>query len=135
MYPKPDRSDQTQNFIKSEENPAIDLGWSEGYLSDNRPYRVECWAEFQVTMLTFFFSTDGMENYSDLMFKELLSREKLVQFVSDNPYVSAKPFTDASGNDMWSVNVVIGTEDELHTRDSTNLQAYEKPTAIFVGDL
>jgi len=72
MYPKPDRSNKTQNFVKSEENPAIDLGWNEGLISDGRPYRVECWAEYQITMLTFFFSTTGMENYSDLMFKELL---------------------------------------------------------------
>jgi hypothetical protein len=79
---------QTQNFVKSEENEALDLGWSEGFLSDSRPYRVECWAENQVTMLTIFFSTGGMENYSDLMFKELLSKENLVQFVTDNPHVS-----------------------------------------------
>ncbi len=128
MYPKPDRSNQTQNFVKSEENPAIDLGWNEGLLSDGRPYRVECWAEYQITMLTFFFSTTGMENYSDLMFKELLGKEKLVQYAAANPHVSAMLFTDPSGNEMWSVNVVIGIEDELHAIDSTNLQAYERPT-------
>ena len=127
MYPKPDRSNQVQNFVKSEENEALDLGWNEGFLSDGRPYRVECWAESQVTILTFFFSTTGMESYSDLMFKELLSKENFVQFVTDNPQVSAMPVTDASENDMWSVNVVIGTEDELHARDSVNLRAYEKP--------
>jgi len=128
MYPKPDRSDQTRNFIKTEENGAIDLGWGEGFLSDSRPYWVECWAEFQVTMITFFFSTNGMEDYSDLMFKELLSREKLVQFVSETPVVSAMSFTDASGNEMWSVNVVIGTEDGLLAKDSMNLQKYGEPT-------
>jgi hypothetical protein len=128
MYPKPDRSNQIQNFVKSEENPVIDLGWSEGLFSDGRPYRVECWAEYQVTMLTFFCSTAGMENYSDLMFQELLSKEKLVQFASANPHVSAMSFTDASGNEMWSVNVAIGIEDELHAIDSTNLQAYERST-------
>jgi hypothetical protein len=67
---------QTQNFVKSEENEALDLGWSEGFLSDSRPYRVECWAENQVTMLTIFFSTGGMENYSDLMFKEFAEQGK-----------------------------------------------------------
>ena len=127
MYPKPDRSNQTQNFVKSEENEAIDLAWGEGFLSDSRPYRVECWAEFQVTMLTFFFSTAGMENYSDLMFKELLSKEKLIQFVTNTPIISAMSFTDPSGNEMWSVNVVIGNEDGLLARDSVNLRAFEKP--------
>jgi len=36
MYPKPDRSDQTPNFVKSAENDAIDIGWNEGNLSDGR---------------------------------------------------------------------------------------------------
>jgi len=62
-----------------------------------------------------------------MMFKELLSQEKLVQFVSDTPVVSAMSVSDASGNDMWSVNVVIGTEDGLLAKDSTNLQKYDEP--------
>lgn len=126
MYPKPDRSDQTPNFIKTADNEALDIGWNEGFLSDGRPYRVECWAESQITMLTFFFSTAGMENYSDVMFKKLLSNEGLVKFVSDEPHVSAMPITDAGGNDMWSVNVVIGTEDELYAKDTIDLRAYNK---------
>ena len=54
MYPKSNRSNQTQNYVKSEENTVLDIGWNEGILSDGRPYRAECWAEDQVTMLTFF---------------------------------------------------------------------------------
>ena len=126
MYPKPDRSDHNPNFVKSAENEALDIGWNEGFLSDGRPYRAECWAEDQVTMLTFFFSTNGMENYSDAMFIELLGKEELVEFLSEETYVSAMPVTDASGNDMWSVNVVIGSEDELLARDSVKLRAYDK---------
>ena len=126
MYPKPDRSEQTQNFVKSKENEALDIGWNEGFLADGRPYRAECWAESQITMLTFFFSTAGMENYSDSMFKGLLSKENLVHFITDEPQVSAMPFSDAGGNDMWSVNVVMGTEDELLAKDSISLRAYEK---------
>ena len=126
MYPKPDRSNQTQNFVKSAENEAVDIGWDEGSLSDGRPFHAECWAESQITMLTFFFSRVGMENYSDLMFQKLLSEEGLVKFITDELNVSAGPFVDAAGNDLWSVNVVIGTEDELLARDSLNLRAYEK---------
>ncbi len=126
MYPKPDRSEQALNFDKSGENDAIDLGWSEGLLSDGRPYRAECWAENQITMLTFFFSTTGMENYSDAMFIEWLGKEGLIQFVIDDPHISAMPITDAAGNDMWSINVVIGTEDGLQAKDSVNLRAYDK---------
>lgn len=130
LHPKPDRSDQTPNFVKTEENEALDIGWNEGFLSDGRPYRVECWAESQITMLTFFFSTGGMENLSDATFQKLLTSEGLVQFISDKPHIAAMPTTDASGNSMWSVNVVIGTEDELVAKDSVNLREYEKKKLI-----
>ena len=53
MYPKPNRSDQKQNFVKTADDEALDIGWNEGFLSDGRPYRVECWAENHITMLTF----------------------------------------------------------------------------------
>ncbi len=31
MYPKPDRSNSTPSFRKTPEDPAVDLGWNEGY--------------------------------------------------------------------------------------------------------
>ncbi|MBT3576426.1 MAG: hypothetical protein HOI47_24510 [Candidatus Scalindua sp.] len=124
MYPKPDRSNQTPNFIKSAENEALDLAWNEGNLSDGRSYRIECWAEDQITMLTFFFSTSGIEKYTESMLKELLVEEKLVQFVKKDATVSGFHYIDASGNKMWSVNVCIGTEDELFANGLLNLHTY-----------
>ena len=126
MYPKPDRSDQTPNFVKFEENEALDIGWNEGVLGDGRPYHVECWAEDQITMLTFFFSTAGIEKYSEKMLKDLLVEEKLVQFIKNDAPLSTMRITDAGGKELWSVNVVIGTEDELFANDLISLRAYDK---------
>ena len=126
MYPKPDRSDQTPNFVKSAENDALDIGWNEGNLSDGRPYHIECWAVNQITMLTFFFSTSGIEKYTETMLKELLVEERLVQFIKKDAPVKVMHYIDASGNEMWSVNVGIGTEDELFANDLISLRAYEK---------
>ena len=55
-FPKVDRSNFTPNFTKSPENDAVDIGWSEGNLSDGRPYRLECWAQDQITNITIFVS-------------------------------------------------------------------------------
>jgi hypothetical protein len=65
MYPKPDRSDYKPTRTKTAEDHSLDIGWDEGFLTDGRPYRVECWAEEGVTMLTYFFSTRGLETYSN----------------------------------------------------------------------
>jgi len=76
--PKPDRSNTSPNLVKTAENPVLDLGWNEGFLSDSRPYRVEAWAEDQVSAVTFFLSTAGIENHSNAQFADLLEREQLI---------------------------------------------------------
>jgi hypothetical protein len=124
MYPKPDRSDQTPNFVKSAENEALDIGWNEGNLSDGRQYRIESWAEDQITMLTFFFSTSGIDKYTEAMLKELLVEEELVQFIKKDAPVSGFHYIDAGGNEMWSVNVCISTEDELFANLLLSLHMY-----------
>ena len=125
-YPKPDRSDQVRNFVKSADNETLDIGWSEGALSDGRPYCAECWAEDQLTLLTLFLSSLGMESYTDDMFRALLEAEGLVRFLTDDRYVSAKRFMDAGGNDVWSVNIVIGDDETLFAKDNVHLNAYAR---------
>lgn len=130
IYPKPDRSDQIPNLEKGEGIDVIDIGWNEGFLSDGRPYRVECWAQDQITMLTFFLTTNGIENYSDSMLKQLLIKEGLIKEFLTNAVVSAMPFTDASNNEMWSINIVVGNEEEVMIRDGIILLPYKKLTQI-----
>jgi hypothetical protein len=102
----------------------IDIGWDEGILSDGRRYRVECWAQDQVTSLTYFFSTRGLENMTNAQFAELLVREGLVQFMSSERYVAALPLKDARGSDMWSVNVVVGDDEKTFVRAQRPLRPY-----------
>jgi len=61
-FPTPDRSDLPRNFVKTADNDTLDIGWDEGVLRDGRPDVVEARCQDQVAMLTFFWSTDGMEN-------------------------------------------------------------------------
>ena len=125
-YPRPDRSSFTPNFRKSAEHPALDVGWAEGTLKDGRPYRAECWAEDGLTSLTFFFSTIGLEKLTDADFAALLETEGLLHFTGAERYVAARPLTDSSGNDMWSVNVVVGDDQSTFLVDQLALQRYEQ---------
>jgi hypothetical protein len=123
-YPRPDRSTFQPNFRKSDEHPALDIGWAEGTLTDGRPYRAECWAEDGVTSLTLFFSTKRWERRADADFALLLESEGLIRFTGRQRYVAARPFTDASGNAMWSVNVVIGDDGTTYAVDQLPLRPY-----------
>ena len=122
---KPDRSNITPNFKKSAERPALDIGWNEGILSDGRPYRMENWAEDEVSSVTFFMSTAGLENYSNAQFADLLEREQLLRYhVGGRRSAYSIPFTDASGNSLWSVNVVFGDDEKTFAEVLVPLRPY-----------
>ena len=128
-YPKPDRSDQIRNFQKTEENEALDIGWAEGTFSDGRPYLLECWCEDQVTSITVFFSRIGLEGLDDAGAKALLERENIAHFLSEEDGVTALPCRDASGNEMWSANIVVGDDEETFITGGPALHKYPRTNA------
>ncbi len=127
-HPVPDRSHKTPNFVKTAENDALDIGRAEGRLSDGRPYRAEYWCRDQVTMLTIFFSALGLEAATDSDLGQLLVSERLIRFGDGPRYVAGARFTDPSGHELWSVNVVVGDDEDLFVEESRPLTSY-KPDA------
>jgi hypothetical protein len=117
-YPTPDRASHRPNLAKTPENEVLDLAWNVGHLSDGRPYRVEAWAQDQITLWTFFMSTKGIEHLTRAEFAELLVREGLVAFTSSKRYVQAEKFMDESGKEMWSGNVVVGDTDDTFVNEA-----------------
>ncbi len=61
--PIPDRTKQAIRSTKDQDG-VIDIGWCDGVLSDGRAFRAEMWAQDQVSMLTFFFSSIGLEAHT-----------------------------------------------------------------------
>lgn len=125
-FPKPDRSNFKPNFEKTLENDTLDIAWNEGVLSDGRPFRVECWAGDQVTHLTYSFSIQGLKEKSKEDFIKFIGKGRLLEFISDKKFLGANIWKDASGNEMWSVNVVVGDEDQVYVEDYVPLKRYLK---------
>ena len=117
MFPKPDRSDYEPRLEPAGDDRSFDVGWNEGFSSDGGPCRAEAWVEEGMTCLMFFFSTHGLENWSKRQFADFLEGEGIVSFRTDDPMVSATPLADASVNDMWSVTLVVGIDDETYVDD------------------
>ena len=126
-YPKPDRSNFQPNLSKTPENDVLDLGWQEGILRDGRPFRGEYWCQDQISMITFFFSTIGLENASQEDLKLLLVSENLIQFKPGRARVEARKVVDSSAHEMWSVNVAVGDEDETFVEGGRPFQGYPRP--------
>jgi hypothetical protein len=102
----------------------LDIGWAEGVLSDGRPYRIECWADDGVTMVTYFVSSKGIEEADDDELTQLLEREGILAFAPGPKHVSASRLRDPSGNDMWSINIVVGDDEDTFVSSTPPLQQY-----------
>jgi len=75
-------------------------------------------------MVTFFFSTQGLETSTEAQLMEVLKQHGLIKPLNDKIYVTAMPMSDASGNDMWSVNIVVGDENQVFLEDKLKLRPY-----------
>ena len=133
MFNKPDTSNIAPRFSKTEDDDAIDLGWAEGIFTDSRPYRCESWATGGISLITVFFSSLQLENSSNQSLSQLLVSERLLHSASGEINVEGLLFEDASGNAMWSVNVVISDEEKTYAESNIQFKEYIKFTdAIFL---
>jgi hypothetical protein len=113
--------------IRSEkdEDGIIDIGWCEGVLSDGRAFRAEMWAQDQISMLTIFFSAMGMEELSQDAMRAFVEEEGLITFAAHPPQRCASSIVDDDvGSEMWSVNVVVGDEDQTFLSSSVPIFRY-----------
>jgi hypothetical protein len=70
-------------------------------------------------MLTVFFSTIGLEDLDAEAMKRFVEQEGLISFRSSGPsHCSAALFVDDGGNRVWSVNIVVGDEDQTYIDNS-----------------
>jgi hypothetical protein len=133
-YSKPDRSHFTPNRVKTDANDTLDIGWAEGVMRDGRPWRAEAWCQDQVTFLTFFFSSLGLEQATDAVLTALLKAEDLVRFTSDEgeSYTGGRLIRDDGGQEVWEVVVVVG-DDDLYVSSSPALRPYPQAATATGG--
>ncbi|MGA3174562.1 MAG: hypothetical protein ABSE25_09095 [Syntrophorhabdales bacterium] len=126
-YPVPNRANHRLNLEAGPDKEYEDIGWNRGVLSDGRPFRVEYWCCNGLSVLTFFMSTKGIEKATDRYFRELLVDEGILTFLTADSALRAKKITDASGNEMWSVNVAVGDQEGLLVGETVLLKRYREP--------
>jgi hypothetical protein len=123
VNPIPDRSKYQPR--KEKEDGVLDIGWQIGILSNRRYFRAEYWCEDGVSCLTFFMSTLGIENASKEYFENLLTKDNLINFYCEERYIGLGKFIDDSGNEMWSVNVILADDENLFASSELALNTYK----------
>ena len=82
----------------------------------NRPFFLECWATCGITMLTYFVSVKGIEDYGETELLKMLEEARLVKVRDpENPRTTAVKVKDGHGNEFFSVNIVCGDEEGTYT--------------------
>jgi len=112
----PDSNEDTKN-----------IGFAQGVFSDGRPFHAECWAADGATHLTFFFSTNGCENWEKDEIVNYPVSEEVIELVEGKPcYCGVGIFCDDSQHKMFSATITIGDEDELFVDSKMPLHAWKK---------
>ncbi len=94
------------------DDPWYNLGWDAGLLEGNRPYFLEGWATCGITMLTYLVSTEGIGEYGTPELLAMLEKAKLVKVLDpSNPRTEVRKYTDDSGKEFFSINIVVGDEE------------------------
>lgn len=104
---------ETEFFPERTEYDDVNIGWDCGFIR-NRPYFLEAWATTGITMITIFLSTIGIEDYSVADLEKLLIEEGKIYTKREgyeSPDFVPKPVDD-NGNEFFSINIVVGLEDE-----------------------
>ena len=104
---------ETWYFPDRTEFGDVNIGWNCDFIG-NRPYFLECWATDGTTMITIFISTIGIEEYTledieNLLINEAKVYSKLPGYI---PPEIAPKFEDSNGNEFYSVNIIVGIDEE-----------------------
>ena len=92
----------------------VNVGWGVGLIDAKRPYFCECWAE-GVTVITYFVSTIGIEDYSVKQLEEMLEKHGIIRYVGKRKYDTfVKRFWDGFGNEFFSINIIVGDDDDTY---------------------
>ena len=84
------------------DDPEYNIGWNAGVIGGNRPFFLECWATCGITMLTYFVSVKGIEEYGETELLKMLEEERLVKVLDpEHPRTTAVKVNDDHGNEFF----------------------------------
>lgn len=102
------------------DDPEYNIGWNAGVIGGNRPFFLECWATCGITMLTYFVSVKGIEEYGETELLKMLEEARLVKVLDpEHPRTTAVKVNDDHGNEFFSVNIVCGDEKGTYIKGGT----------------
>ncbi|NCD08717.1 MAG: hypothetical protein EOL98_04695 [Negativicutes bacterium] len=130
-YPHPHFKPQSDYSDAIDEEGCIDsdIGYLEGEFSDERPFRVECWAIDDVKMATIYFSDRNIKKATKEELIKYLEDEKLLRWLQKRKNLQCRHVKDDVDISMWAVNIKLCDARGKYAEINGELIAYENPQA------
>ena len=123
-FARPDRSDYQPSPFEPNEDGVMDVGYQKGFLSDGRPYHLECWRMDDMLMLTVIFSDMGLAAYGRKDMACLLEAEELVSFTGPKRFLQCGHLVDDGEQSMWAINTMLANAKGTYGRLLLELNRY-----------
>lgn len=111
----------TIDFVSDTE--VCNIGFSEGILSDSRPYRLEVWESYNIKNVTIFISIKGFEESSEEEIKNYLVKEGIIEIKEDDIYITE--VEDSNEEIFLSVNMPIQDHDRELNKYLVKIKPFE----------
>lgn len=111
----------TIDFVSDTE--VCNIGYQEGVLSDERPYRIEVWSSYGITNATIFISIKDIENMKEEEIKEYLTKEGIIEVIKDDIYITE--VEDSEDNVFLSINMPVLEKDTELNKYLVELKSFD----------
>ena len=123
-YATPRRIDFTPSPLEPDDDGVQDVGYRIGKLSDDRPYRLECWRMDDMVMVTIMFSDVALSTYRREDMLLLVESEDLIQFNGTKKSLQAAMTEDDAGNKVWALNIMLANHKGTYVEVVGELRRY-----------
>ena len=92
----------------SNDTEVCNIGYYEGVIDSERPYRIEVWSSQGITSATIFMSLEDlkMENV-----KKILINEHIIEIIEDKIFITE--IEDVEDNKFYSINVPLEGNNQI----------------------
>ena len=111
------------NAMFTSDIEVCNIGYNEGLIDGERPYRIEIWSTYEVTMATVFMSKKDLEKKSEDDLKEILLDNEIIEIISDNIYVTT--IIDDEENEFYNINIPIKNNGTVVNNCLLEIKPYE----------
>ena len=99
------------------------IGYTEGIINKNRPYRLEVWSSHNITNCTIFISKLDLEDKTNRELKRLIECSGLIEIITDDIYIT--DVEDSENNIFYSINIPLEEKDEALNRLIVDIKPFD----------